>query len=79
MPENQTPKVDPYPAPVALTALDLKRVQRMQVEKGREARLRRRARRNRDVAWLLSQPQPAAPVAKTKKPKVAATTTNETP
>lgn len=62
-----TPKVDPYPEPVALTALDLKRVQRMQVEKGRDARLRRLARRNRDVAWLLNQPQQPA----TGKPKKA--------
>jgi len=59
------PKVDPYPQPVALTALDLKRVQRMQVEKGREARLRRLARRNRDVAWLVEQQERAA------KPKTA--------
>jgi hypothetical protein len=58
------PKVDPYPAPVALTALDLKRVQRMQIEKGRDARLRRLARRNRDVAWLIEQQERAA------KPKV---------
>ena len=58
------PKVDPYPEPVALTALDLKRVQRMQVEKGRDARLRRLARRNRDVAWLVEQQERAA------KPKV---------
>lgn len=66
-----TPKVDPYPEPVALTALDLKRVQRMQVEKGRDARLRRLARRNRDVAWLLNQPQqPAA--TKPKKGKEGA-------
>ncbi|HNQ89021.1 MAG TPA: hypothetical protein PKM73_10440 [Verrucomicrobiota bacterium] len=63
-----TPKVDPYPQPVALTALDLKRVQRMQVEKGRDARLRRLARRNRDVAWLLNQPQQSAS-AKPKKTK----------
>ena len=63
-----TPKVDPYPEPVALTALDLKRVQRMQVEKGRDARLRRLARRNRDVAWLLNQPQQPAS-AKSKKTK----------
>ena len=59
-----TPNVDPYPEPVALTALDLKRVQRMQVEKGRDARLRRLARRNRDVAWLVEQQERAA------KPKV---------
>lgn len=62
-----TPNVDSYPKPVALTALDLKRVQRMQVEKGRTARLRRLARRNRDVAWLLNQPQQPA----TTKPKKA--------
>jgi hypothetical protein len=54
-----TPKVDPYPTPVALTALDLKRVQRLQVEKGRDARLRRLARRNRDVAWLIAQQERA--------------------
>lgn len=66
-----TPQVDPYPQPVALTALDLKRVQRMQVEKGRDARLRRLARRNRDVAWLLNQPrQPTA--TKPKKMKEGA-------
>lgn len=63
-----TPKVDPYPEPVAITALDLKRVQRMQVEKGRDARLRRLARRNRDVAWLIEQQERAA------KPKVVKTT-----
>ncbi|MCZ7636763.1 MAG: hypothetical protein M5U12_12440 [Verrucomicrobia bacterium] len=66
-----TPKVDPYPEPVALTALDLKRVQRMQVEKGRDARLRRLARRNRDVAWLLNQPQQPA-TTKAKKAKEGA-------
>ncbi len=48
-------QVDPYPQAVALSALDLKRVQRLQVEKGREARLRRLARRNRDVAWLVEE------------------------
>ena len=39
----------------------------MQVEKGRDARLRRLARRNRDVAWLLDQPQRLA------KPKAVKT------
>ena len=63
-----TPKVDPYPEPVALTALDLKRVQRLQVEKGRDARLQRLARRNRDVAWLLAEYQRIA-VTKPKKAK----------
>ena len=67
-----TPKVDPYPEPVALTALDLKRVQRLQVEKGRDARLRRLARRNRDVAWLLAEHQRLA-VTKPKKAKPAET------
>ncbi len=68
MPETPKPKVDPYPGPVALTALDLKRVQRLQVEKGRDARLSRLARRHRDVAWLLedharlSKSKPAKPV-----------------
>ena len=81
MPDKEQPKVDPYPQPVAITALDLKRVQRMQVEKGRDARLRRLARRNRDVAWLLDQRPPAAtplasPVVKGKKAK-AAVITNE--
>lgn len=74
MPQEPQPKVDPYPGPVALTALDLKRVQRLQVEKGRDARLRRLARRNRDVAWLvedharLSKAKPAKP-AKAVKPE----------
>ncbi|HNQ90694.1 MAG TPA: hypothetical protein PKM73_18930 [Verrucomicrobiota bacterium] len=63
-----TPRVDPYPEPVALTALDLKRVQRMQVEKGRDARLRRLARRNRDVAWLLDEQERSARSARPAKP-----------
>jgi hypothetical protein len=63
-----TPKVDPYPEPVALTALDLKRVQRLQVEKGRDARLQRLARRNRDVAWLIGEHQRLL-AAKPKKAK----------
>ena len=69
------PKVDPYPQPVALTALDLKRVQRMQVEKGRDARLRRLARRNRDVAWLIEEHQRVTAA----KPKRAKAPTPETP
>jgi len=32
------PKVDPYPEPVALTAIDLKRLTVMHGEKGRDAR-----------------------------------------
>ena len=68
------PKIDPYPQPVALTALDLKRVQRLQVEKGRDSRLRRLARRNRDVAWLIEDHQRLA-ATKAKKPKA---TTPET-
>jgi hypothetical protein len=48
-------KVDPYPEPVAMTAINLRQVNRMQAEKGRADRLQRLARRNRDVAWLLTQ------------------------
>jgi hypothetical protein len=62
------PKVDPYPEPVALTAIDLKRLTRMQTEKGRDARQRRLARRNRDVAWLLDA-HARATAAKPKKAK----------
>ena len=60
MTENLKPKVDPYPEPVALTALNLKRMQRLQAQTGRDARLRRLARRNRDVAWLLAEHAKAA-------------------
>ena len=67
-----TPKVDPYPEPVALTALDLKRLTVVQGEKGRDARLRRLARRNRDVAWLLAEHQRLA-ITKPKKAKPAET------
>ena len=67
-----TPKVDPYPEPVALTAIDTKRLTRMQGEKGRDARLRRLARRNRDVAWLLHEHQRVTAV-KAKKPKTTDT------
>jgi hypothetical protein len=65
-------KVDPYPEPVALTALDLKRLTRMQGEKGRDTRLRRLARRNRDVAWLLTEHQRLS-ATKPKKAKPAET------
>jgi hypothetical protein len=54
------PKIDPYPAPVAMTSINLRRINRMQSEKGRAERLRRLARRNRDVAWLLGELQKAA-------------------
>jgi hypothetical protein len=64
------PKVDPYPEPVALTAIDLKRLTVMQGEKGRDARLRRLARRNRDVAWLLQEHQRLG-ATKPKKTKPA--------
>jgi len=67
-----TPKVDPYPEPVALTALDLKRLTVVQGEKGRDARLRRLSRRNRDVAWLLAEHQRLA-TTKPKKAKPAET------
>ncbi|MCL4179162.1 MAG: hypothetical protein KJ072_15650 [Verrucomicrobia bacterium] len=51
------PKVDPYPEPVAMTAINLRRINRMQAEKGRADRLQRLSRRNRDVAWLLGENQ----------------------
>jgi hypothetical protein len=63
-------KIDPYPAPVAMTSINLRRINRMQGEKGRNERLRRLARRNRDVAWLLGEyqrvtkPEPKKPKAK---------------
>jgi hypothetical protein len=54
---NDKPKIDPYPQPVAMTAINLAQVNRKQAEKGRADRLRRLARRNRDVAWLLGENQ----------------------
>lgn len=57
------PKIDSYPDPVAMTSINLRRINRMQSEKGRAERLRRLARRNRDVAWLLKE------FEKTTKPK----------
>ena len=64
---SDEPKIDPYPEPVAMTSINLRRVNQKQAEKGRDDRLRRLARRNRDVAWLLNQ-KAAAPKS-TKKPK----------
>ena len=61
-------KVDPYPEAVAMTAINLRRVNRMQAEKGRAERLERLARRNRDVAWLMAEHRRlAAPKVVTKK------------
>ncbi len=48
-------KIDPYPSPVAMTAINLRKLNRLQSEKGRADRLRRLARRNRDVAWLVNE------------------------
>jgi hypothetical protein len=70
------PNVDPYPEPVALTALNVARIQKLQADKGRADRLRRLARRNRDVAWLLNEVQRLTP-AKAKKAKPS--TPPETP
>ena len=61
------PHIDPYPEPVPLTAVQSKRVQRLQSEQGRDARLRRLARRNRDVAWLLAEHAKALSAAPTPK------------
>ena len=61
------PKIDPYPEPVAMTAINLRRVNRMQAEKGRAERLQRLARRNRDVAWLMSEHQKLATPKPAKK------------
>ena len=76
-PENKeqetTPKVDPYPEPVALSAMQLQRTHRLQSEKGRDARLKRLARRNRDVAWLLDQFNARKAPAKPKQAKVTKT------
>ncbi|XOV73828.1 MAG: hypothetical protein ACFHW5_11800 [Verrucomicrobiota bacterium] len=59
-------KVDPYPDPVPLVALNVARVQKLQSEKGRAERLRRLARRNRDVAWLLGEFENLAKPKKSK-------------
>jgi hypothetical protein len=70
MSADPKPRVDPYPEPVPLTSLHLKRVQRLQAEQGRDARLHRLARRNRDVAWLLAEHAKALSAAPApKKPK----------
>jgi hypothetical protein len=60
------PKIDPYPEPVAMTAINLRRINRMQAEKGRADRLQRLSRRNRDVAWLLGENQRLAKPAPKK-------------
>ena len=60
-------KVDPYPEAVAMTAINLRRVNRMQAEKGRAQRLERLARRNRDVAWLKAEHERLSKPA--RKPK----------
>jgi hypothetical protein len=63
-------KVDPYPEAVAMTAINLRRVNRMQAEKGRAERLERLARRNRDVAWLMGEHERLSKPA--RKPKAEA-------
>ena len=63
-----TPRVDPYTEPVVLSAMDMKKIQLLQAQTGREQRLVRLARRNRDVAWLLAEHEKAASAAP-KKPK----------
>jgi hypothetical protein len=60
-------KIDPYPEPVAMTVINLRRVNRKQAEKGRAERLQRLARRNRDVAWLMTEHQKQAASKPTKK------------
>jgi len=51
-----------------MTAINMARVNRKQAQKGRTERLARLARRNRDVAWLLSEHQKlATPKPATKK------------
>ena len=65
---NENTKTDPYPEPVAMTAINLRRVNRMQAEKGRAERLARLARRNRDVAWLKAEHERLSKPA--RKPKV---------
>jgi len=68
---SDKPKVDPYPEPVAMSALDMKAIQRLQAQKGRDARLARLARRNRDVAWLLGEHRKTAkPEARKSKSKL---------
>ena len=50
-----------------MTSINLRRVNRMQAEKGRAERLQRLARRNRDVAWLVAENQKLATPKATKK------------
>jgi len=66
---SKEPHIDPYPEPVAMTSINLRRVNRMQAEKGRAERLARLARRNRDVAWLMSEHQKLTAPKVVKKPK----------
>ncbi len=66
---SEKPHIDPYPEPVAMTAINLRRVNRMQAEKGRAERLERLARRNRDVAWLMAEQQKLAAPKAAKKAK----------
>ncbi len=66
---SDKPKVDPYPAPVAMTAINLRRVNRMQAEKGRAQRLERLARRNRDVAWLKAEHERLSKPARKARPE----------
>ncbi len=63
----EKPKIDPYPEPVAMTAINLRQVNRMQSEKGRAERLQRLARRNRDVAWLMTEHKKLATPKAAKK------------
>jgi hypothetical protein len=69
---SDKPKIDPYPQPVAMTAINLAQVNRKQAEKGRADRLRRLARRNRDVAWLIAEYQRLLPKAPKKPARVEA-------
>jgi hypothetical protein len=63
MPFFQIYRCDPQTA-------TLKRINKLQAEKGRADRLRRLARRNRDVVRLLDEHQRLV-TARTKKPKSA--------
>ena len=63
----ESSKIDPYPEPVAMTAINLRQVNRMQAEKGRAERLQRLARRNRDVAWLMTEHKKLATTKAAKK------------
>lgn len=64
---SDKPKIDPYPQPVAMTAINVRGVNARQADKGRSDRLRRLARRNRDVAWLMTEHQKLAAPKAAKK------------